>query len=539
MDFERIKEIDLEIRRVSHELFKLKNIRRKGIYEEKIKLNEELKKYLEEILEYIPNDKEFKVKLMYVNIRLNELEEARKIGYELLENNQEPKVISGIITIEEGLENYDEAITYIDKMIEQEPDNEYYKNKKQKVIAKKENKEQNKIIKDKEFLYKKIATLETSIRAKTERRQRELVLQGEKTGKGEKADKEKIEREVYLETYKEVKEIAEEIILMDQKEIVARQRLVKALYIIDEKEEAFQEANELLTLSENNEIALWYMAKIEREKGDLLKEKEYLEQIINNSIPGTQINAQRRLSKVNEKIQEKEREEELKRLREESYTEEARLEFLEEIQKQFLRGEVRGEDFIGILRRARKYPNFYKSFIEIVDLKSYVTGDLNVKLEELERYVDEEYSMTPEEYNGILDEISSTRDQIEQHKQYRKIEEYKYRKDRYDETNEQRQYSKEIVEKLKKGEITKEQLPQIVRKLESFSDSSRSVFLIMKLYEVLYDKEEAYKRLGRYTMINGLPEQAMKNIKSMKESLIENKGEGGGEEQQKKEGEER
>lgn len=480
-----------------------------------------------------------KVKLMYVNIRLNKLEEARKIGYELLEKTQEPKIISGIITIEEGLENYEEAITYIDKMIEQEPNNEYYKNKKQKVMARKENKEQNREITDKEILYKKIATLETSIRYKIERRQRELVLQGEKTGKGEKADKERIEKQVYLETYKEVKEIAEKIILMDQKEIVARQRLVKALYIIDEKEEAFQEASELLTLNENNEVALWYMSKIEREKGELLKEKEYLEQIINNAIPGSQINAQKRLIKVKELIEKKEKEEELKRLKEESYTEEARQDFIDEIQKQFLEGKLRERDFNGILKKARKYPNFHKSFIEIVDLKSYVTGDLTIKLDELERYADEEYSMTPEEYDRILDEITSTREQIEQQKEYRKIEEYKYRKDRYDATDEQRKYSKEIVEKLKKGEITKEQLPQIVRRLESFSDSSKSVFLIMKLYEILYDKEEAYKRLGKYTMIKGLPEQAMKNIKSMRESLIENKDEGGGEQQQKKEGEER
>ena len=81
----------------------------------------------------------------------------------------------------------------------------------------------------------------------------------------------------------------------------------------------------------------------------------------------------------------------------------------------------------------------------MLDIKSKITGSRQEKIDELEKYVEEEYSITPEEYSNVLDVISETRNQI---KDDQKIEHYLDSKKKQEESEglkEQREYLKILL----------------------------------------------------------------------------------------------
>lgn len=141
-------------------------------------------------------------------------------------------------------------------------------------------------------MYREIATLERNVGRIAEERQGENVIYGKEF------EKNKTLQETYLSTYEKIKEIANKILLENPQEIIAKQKLLKSLFITGKIEEAEQIANTLLNDYGKDEIALWYLSKIEREKGNLEKEKGYLEKILSNSPEGTQIKVQQRLKRV-------------------------------------------------------------------------------------------------------------------------------------------------------------------------------------------------------------------------------------------------
>lgn len=469
-----------------------------------------LKERLEGVLEILPNDLEMQTKLMYVYIGLNDIEGARNIAYGLLNKTQSRDVLNGLSIIEEKSGNYNQAIQYIDKILENEPYNQALKKKKERI----ENKKNNKNFRDLtpiERMYREIATLERSIKKITEKHQGENVINGKRSNKN------KTLQETYISTYKKIKEIANKILSENPQEVIAKQKLVKALFVIGEIEEAEQNAKELLSVYEKDEIALWFLSKIEREKGNLEKEKEYLETILSNSPEGTQIKVQQRLERVKHLLEKQKEDEQLKKGLEENYTEETRQEFIEQARRDFIYGNLGLTEIEQRIQEARKYPNFVKSLIVLLDIKSKITDNKQDKIDELENYIDGEFSVTPEEYNDILNAIAQTRNEIEKDN---KIEQY-FDSKKKEEVKRQREYSKNVIERLGKGEIKREDLPEIVSQLEKFKDRTRAIFLITKLYEILYDKERAYNELMKYTYISNLTPKEREGIANMQRILIE------------------
>ena len=494
-------------------IFKLdKKQRQEKDYNKRKDIALNLKEQLEKILEIVPNDLDMKTKLMYAHINLGEIEEARNLGNEILEQTQTKELLNGLAIIEEKTGNYNKAIEYINKILKDEPNNEALKKKIERIDGKKQ---KNAVYTEKEALYREIASLERNVKFLIEKQQ------GMEIQSGETSNKKEITKRVYLETYEKVKELANRILIKYPEEIIAREKLIKALFITEQKEEAEEEIEELLNINENDEIGLWYLSKIQREKGDLDKEKESLEKIIAASPVGTQIKAQQRLEQVNSLIEEQKLQRQIEEGLKENYTEETRKEFIEKVQNDFIYGKVTKDNIDEIIEEARKYPNFNSSLIDLLDIKSKITGNRQEKIDELEKYVEEEYSITPEEYSNVLDVISETRNQI---KDDQKIENYlDYKKQEENEgLREQREYSKNIIEKLNSGKITKENLPEIVAKLESFKDRTRAIFLITKLYEILYDREKAYSELVKYTHISNLSPKEKERIANMQRLLTSN-----------------
>ena len=159
------------------------------------------------------------------------------------------------------------------------------------------------------------------------------------------------------------------------------------------------------------------MSKICRDKKDLNEEKQYLEKLIEVSPPVSQIKAQQRLQIVNNLIEKQEKKEELEKLVKEKYTEETRQEFLRDLEKRFINGEIMLSNLDEVIEEAKKYPNFIQSLIFILDIKVKITDNLQDKIQGLEGYVDTAYTLTPEEYDKILKEIQETREQITKEKQ--------------------------------------------------------------------------------------------------------------------------
>lgn len=479
----------------------------------------QLKQELEKILEILPNDIDMKTKLMYTYINLGEIENAKKLGNELTKNAQSKEILNGLSIIEEKLENYDIAIEYIEKILTEEPNNEALRKKIARIQAKKE---KTKIFDEKDAIYREIATLEKSVKFLIEKQQEQKIQIGEDF------DKEKITGKVYVETYKKIIELANNILEKYPEEIIAREKLVKALFITNQNEEAEQKIEELLEINENDEIGLWYLSKIQRESGNIEKEKECLEKILENSPKGSQVRIQQRLEKIKNIIEQQNEQKQLEEKLKKNYTEETRQQFINTIYTEFLEGKVTSKNIDDIIEKAKKYPNFNNSIIILADIKSKITGNRQDKINELDKYIDEEYSITPEEYSNVLDEISGTRRQIEEDKEIERYLEDKDKQEKIKDSKEQREYSQMIIKQLNEGKITQENLPKIIEKLEGFKDRTRSIFLITKLYEILYDRETAYKELIKYTHISNLSDKEKERIAQMQKLLAQKEIKKGG-----------
>lgn len=146
-------------------------------HDKKREIAQELKRKIEEMLEILPEDTDLMIKLMFANISLDLCEDAKKIGYQLLEKGIDTRnVLNGIAIAAEKNEDYQESLLFLKQIVEREPDNEYMKSKVQRVEAKQNKREErSKYIQSKQYKYKQIADLERQIRKLAEKEQQEAI----------------------------------------------------------------------------------------------------------------------------------------------------------------------------------------------------------------------------------------------------------------------------------------------------------------------------------------------------------------------------
>lgn len=376
-------------------------------YDKRKEILLKLTKQLEEMLELIPDDINTQTQLMYANINLKNIEKAREIAYDILKKAETKEVLNGLSIIEEMSENYDLAIEMTEKILEKDPQNEFYKRKVERLKGRKTEKRENEPS-EKDKLYAQISTLERSAKSLIEKKQQEAVMKRE-----DETSLQQITQEAYKEIYEKVKEISQDILDKFPDEILARERLIKAYYITGEIKKAKETAQDILDKNNKSEITLWYLAKIERTEGNLQKEKEYLEQIVQNSKQGVSIKISQRIEKINTILEKQNKEEKIPG--ENQYTEEDRKVWIDDINKKFLYGELSKIDIDKTIEEAKRYPNFTKSLIEILDLECKMTENFEEKIEKLEGYIDSEYSITKQDYKDIMEEITRTRKQMEEY----------------------------------------------------------------------------------------------------------------------------
>ena len=58
--------------------------------------------------------------------------------------------------------------------------------------------------------------------------------------------------------------------------------------------------------------------------------------------------------------------------------------------------------------------------------------------------------------------------------------------------------------------------------LETFNDIGKSIFLITKLYEIIYDRNVAYTNLAKYTSLLNLSKEQRREIADLQKMLTDN-----------------
>lgn len=334
-----------------------------------------------------------------------------------------------------------------------------------------------------------------------------------------------------------------EILEIDPNNKISIAEKIAAYMKLGQLENAEDNSKELLKIDPDNVIALNYLSKIERNRGNLEAEKEYLEKILEISSEDEEQKVVMRLARVNRILEERQKKKDKEGITtktkmqlneeeqqeyaennidiEELFTIEKQEEYINDIYRKFSEGQINSSQLKQIGQELKKYPDEVESVIFMLDLYSKMTDEYENAMEKLIEYNDAKQDITDTQRQILKKEINKYNSilQFNEEQDKKEQEEEDLRKEQ---TKEQREYSKLILEKIKNGKITREELPEIVSRLENYPDKARSVFLITKLYEIIEGKDEALNMLAKYTRVRNLSEYERKMISEM-QIIINNK----------------
>ncbi len=158
------------------------------------------------------------------------------------------------------------------------------------------------------------------------------------------------------------------------------------------------------------------MCRISRDSDNLEDEKHYLEQLININPDRASLKNIMRLDKVNSILEKQKRREEEKNMPI-NFTEEDRKAWIEHLEHNFKYGNISLADIDKKIEEAKTYPNYIKSLISLLDIKAMITEDYQGELDELNAYLENEFSISKEDYKDILEAMDNIKKQID----YKKI----------------------------------------------------------------------------------------------------------------------
>lgn len=181
--------------------------------------------------------------------------------------------------------------------------------------------------------------------------------------------------------------------------------------------------------------------------------------------------------------------------------------------KEFIEGKIKRNQLSGIIEELKKYPEQTMSMLFLVDLYSKMTGKYESSIDKLEQYKTKN-ELSDNEINSVNEEIKKYRAILNFNERQKELEN-KEKDAEEKKIKEQREYSRFILEKMKKGKIKREELAEIVENLENYPDKARSIFLITKLYEIIEGKNSALKVLVKYTKLENLSDYEKRKIAEM------------------------
>lgn len=164
-------------------------------------------------------------------------------------------------------------------------------------------------------------------------------------------------------------------------ETIAREKLVKSLYLTNNLDLAKITGSKFLKENPNDEIILWYMCRISRDSDNLEDEKHYLEQLININPDKASLKNIMRLDKVNSILEKQKRREEEKNMPI-NFTEEDLKAWIDHLEHNFKYGNISLADIDKKIEEAKTYPNYIKSLISLLDIKAVITEDYQEELDD-------------------------------------------------------------------------------------------------------------------------------------------------------------
>lgn len=221
-------------------------------------------------------------------------------------------------------------------------------------------------------------------------------------------------------------------------------------------------------------------------------------------------------------IEKEQKEFGIERMQDEKYTIENQKEFIEYLNKKFIEGKINSKNIGRVKKELLKYPDKVESSMFLSELYYAITEKEEVGIEQINKLKNKGSSLSEEERKTLDEKVNEFRKRID-------LKEYLAKKEEADKLREkelrqeQREYSREVIRAMDNGELTKEDVPEIARKLERYPDRSRAIFLIMKLYEGYYDNSEALRTLIRYNSISDLSDSEKDMLVQMRNSIMENK----------------
>jgi len=359
---------------------------------------------------------------------------------------------------------------------------------------------------------------------------------------------------------KEIQEIAFEILKVDSKNELAMNELVRCYTIQKQYKIGRIYGEQILEGNPNNIFVLYNMAKLEIKARNMEKANVYNSRLLEIDKNNKQGNIQKKIieEKIEEErkrqeekrkqkeiekkvrqieLEEKEELEQIKRkksieeeqngfaaelVKEEKYTVENQKQYIENINKMFIEGKVNSKNIEKVKEELFKYPNKTESSLFLSELYYAITEKEEEGIDKINKFKRKETSLSEEEHKSLDEKISDFRKRIKLKEYLSKKEEEQKIRDK-ELKQEQREYSRQVIQRIDKGELKKEDIPEIVRNLERYPDRSKSIFLIMKLYEGFYDTTEALKFLAKYSTISNLTQSEIDSIIKMKSMLLKNK----------------
>lgn len=233
---------------------------------------------------------------------------------------------------------------------------------------------------------------------------------------------------------------------------------------------------------------------------------------------------QKQLNNISQKKSIEEEQNEFARIniQEEKYTLENQKEYIEELNRMFIKGEINSKNINSIKRELYKYPDKIESSIFLSEIYYAITEQEENGISQLKECMDKAESLSENDYKNLDDKINEFKKRIDLKEYMSKKEEERQIREK-ELKKEQREYSRQIIQSIDKGEIKKEDIPEIVRKLESYPDRAKAIFLIMKLYEGFYGTIESLKFLSKYSKISNLTQSEIESIMKMENMLLKNR----------------
>lgn len=205
------------------------------------------------------------------------------------------------------------------------------------------------------------------------------------------------------------------------------------------------------------------------------------------------------------------------KMQSERYSLEAKKEYMDKITKMFLDGQVNNKNLNEIKQELYKYPNNTETALFLSELFYAMKGSEERGIQELNksRHLVENEDPLEEKISNFRKRLDA-KEYIEKREDEQKIKQEQLKK-------EQREYSRQIIKRLDNGELTKEEVPEVIRNLEKYPDRSKALYLITKLYQGYYGTKEALGYLAKYSHISDLTLREMADIENVRFSIAKNK----------------